>query len=97
MRDPFIIVRRPVITEKSSLFTEKENKVVFQVDMSANKREIKKAISSIFNVEVLDVRTVMIKGKKRRVRFKEGKRPDWKKAIITLKEGDKIEFFEGVK
>jgi large subunit ribosomal protein L23 len=97
MRDPFIIVKRPVITEKTTLFTEKENKVVFQVDANANKKEIKKAISSIFNVEVLDVRIVMIRGKKRRLRFKEGKRPDWKKAIITLKEGDKIEFFEGVK
>lgn len=97
MRDPFVIVKRPVITEKTTLFTEKENKVVFQVDANANKKEIKKAISNIFNVDVLDVRIVMIKGKKRRVRFKEGKRPDWKKAIITLKEGDKIEFFEGVK
>ncbi|HUU50290.1 MAG TPA: 50S ribosomal protein L23 [Nitrospinota bacterium] len=97
MRDPFVIVKRPVITEKTTLFTEKENKVVFQVDANANKKEIKKAISNIFNVDVLDVHIVMIRGKKRRLRFKEGKRPDWKKAIITLKEGDKIEFFEGVK
>lgn len=97
MKDPFDIVKRPVVTEKSNLMTEGKNKVVFQVAAQANKIEIKKAISSIFNVEVLDVHTVSMRGKKRRLRFKEGKRPDWKKAVITLREGDKIEFFEGVK
>ena len=97
MKDPFDIVKRPVVTEKSNLMTEGKNKVVFQVAVHANKIEIKKAISSIFNVEVLDVHTVSMRGKKRRLRFKEGKRPDWKKAVVTLREGDKIEFFEGVK
>jgi large subunit ribosomal protein L23 len=97
MKDKFSIIKKPVITEKSTALTESGNKVVFQVDVNANKREIKEAISSIFHVEVLNVNTIKIEGKKRRVRFKEGKKPDWKKAIVTLKEGDRIEFFEGVK
>lgn len=97
MNDHFMVVKRPVITEKSTVLAESGNKVVFQVDINANKKEIKKAISSIFNVEVINVNTIKIKGKKRRVRQQEGKKPDWKKAIVTLKEGDKIEFFEGVK
>jgi large subunit ribosomal protein L23 len=97
MKDKFSIIKKPVITEKSTALTESGNKVVFQVDVNANKREIKEAISSIFHVEVLNVNTIKIEGKKRRVRLKEGKKPDWKKAIVTLKEGDRIEFFEGVK
>jgi large subunit ribosomal protein L23 len=97
MKDKFSIIKKPVITEKSTALTESGNKVVFQVDVNANKREIKEAISSIFHVEVFNVNTIKIEGKKRRVRFKEGKKPDWKKAIVTLKEGDRIEFFEGVK
>lgn len=97
MKDHFMVVKRPVITEKSTVLAESGNKVVFQVDINANKKEIKKAISNIFNVEVINVNTIKIKGKKRRVRQQEGKKPDWKKAIVTLKEGDKIEFFEGVK
>jgi len=97
MRDKFSIIKRPVITEKSTALAETGNKVVFQVDVNANKKEIKEAISSIFNVEVLNVNTIRIEGKKRRVRAQEGKKPDWKKAVVTLKEGDRIEFFEGVK
>jgi large subunit ribosomal protein L23 len=97
MKDHFMVVKRPVITEKTTVLAESGNKVVFQVDINANKKEIKKAISNIFNVEVINVNTIKIKGKKRRVKQQEGKKPDWKKAIVTLKEGDKIEFFEGVK
>lgn len=89
------ILRRPVITEKASWMKEDSNKYVFEVDKNANKIEIKKAVADQFKVTVLDVHTFNTHGKVRtRGRFR-GKRPDWKRAIVQLKEGDTIEFFEG--
>jgi len=82
---------------KSMLRTEKGtqmlpyNKYLFIVDKKANKIEIKKAIEKIYSVKVDKINTVNLKGKKRRIRFKEGKRPDWKKALVTLKKGHTIE------
>jgi large subunit ribosomal protein L23 len=92
----YSIIIHPILTEKSSLQKEALNKVTFKVVPDATKRQIKESIQSIFNVTVLDVRTINMLGKKRRFRMHMGKRPDWKKAIVTLKPGDKIEFFEGV-
>lgn len=67
------------------------NKYLFAVDKNATKVEIKNAIEEIYDVEVKKVNTMNMHGKKRRVRYKEGRRPDWKKAIVTLKEGNKID------
>ena len=90
------IIRKPVITEKATHMKEKMNKYVFEVERNSNKIEIKKAIEELFKVTVQDVRTYITHGKIRtRGRFK-GKRPDWKRAIVLLKEGDSIEFFEGI-
>lgn len=90
------IIRKPVITEKATHMKEKSNKYVFEVERNSNKIEIKKAIEGLFKVTVQDVRTYITHGKIRtRGRFK-GKRPDWKRAIVLLKEGDSIEFFEGI-
>ncbi len=94
MREYDIIIR-PIITEKSTMLKEKYNQVAFEVAMNANKKEIKEAVEKLFNVKVVKVRTMIIRGKKRRLGFFEGKRPNWKKAIITLAPGSKIEFFEG--
>jgi large subunit ribosomal protein L23 len=89
------ILKRPVISEKS--FTHAENgKYVFVVAREANKIEIKKAIEKLFKVTVLEVRTVVMKGKVKRVGRKFGKRNDFKKAYVTLKDGDKIEEFKGI-
>lgn len=88
------IVIRPVISEKSYAIVEKSNKYVFEVRPDANKIEIEKAIKEIFNVEVEDVNTLNFKGKIKRVRYVPGRTKKWKKAIVTLKEGHKIEFFE---
>ena len=89
-------IRRPIVTEKTSSQKEIANQVTFEVDRRANRIEIRRAIESIFNVKVEKVRTMQVKGKvKRRGRFL-GKRRDWKKAIVTLKPGERIEFFEGV-
>ena len=95
MKSQFRMIERPYITEKVVLMKEQENKVVFKVRKDSNKVELKKAIEAIFNVKVEKVSTISVKGKKKRQGRWEGKRADWKKAIVTLKEGDTIEYFEG--
>lgn len=90
------IIRRPLLTEKSTLKKEQENQVVFEVHPKANKAEIKKAVEKIFNVKVKKVNTILVPGKVKRVGRYLGRRPSWKKAYVTLAEGEKIEFFEGV-
>lgn len=95
MNSPRDIILRPVITEKSTRQME-ENKYTFMVPMKANKIEIKHAVETIFKVKVRDVSTVRVLGKTKRMGRHVGKRPDWKKAIVTLAEGQRIEFFEGI-
>lgn len=94
--DPYQIIKRPLITEKGMRCNEEQNTVIFQVDRRANKMQIKQAVEALFRVKVLRVNTLNMLGKKKRVRFREGKRPDWKKAYVTLRSGDTITFFEGV-
>lgn len=89
------LLKTPRLTEKSVRQKELHNQVTFLVEKSANKIEIKKAVESLFKVKVEAVNTVNVLGKDKRMGRYMGKRPDWKKAIITLKEGDKIEYFEG--
>ncbi|MBL7686353.1 MAG: 50S ribosomal protein L23 [Deltaproteobacteria bacterium] len=92
----FQIIKKPLITEKSNILKETLNQYAFQVALEANKYQIREAVESLFKVDVLDVRTLRIRGKIRRVGRNYGKRSNWKKAIVTLKEGQKIEFFEGI-
>ena len=94
--DHYQIIKRPLITEKGMRSNEEHNTVVFQVDPRANKLLIKQAIEVLFQVKVLEVNTLNMRGKKKRVRMREGKKPDWKKAIVTMKVGEKLEIFEGV-
>jgi large subunit ribosomal protein L23 len=90
------IIKRPVITEKTSIQKEDFNQVSFEVAKGANRVEIARAVEKIFGVKVAKTRTVQVKGKvKRRGRIL-GKRRDWKKAIVTLMPGERIDFFEGV-
>ncbi len=89
------IIRRPIVTEKSSLMKEERNQYVFEVATSANKIEIAKAVEQLFKVKVMSVRVMNIEGKKRRLGRSSGKRPDWRKAIVKLSPKDKISFFEG--
>jgi large subunit ribosomal protein L23 len=90
------IIKRPIVSEKSTMQREVSNQFSFEVDRKANRIEIKKAIQGLFSVQVDAVRTLQIKGKyKQRGRI-IGKRRDWKKAIVTLKPGERIEFFEGI-
>jgi len=95
MKNQFGFISKPYITEKVLLLNEEENKVVFKIDKTVNKIELKRAIESIFNVTVEAINTMTVRGKKKRLGRWEGRRSDWKKAIVTLKEGDTIEYFEG--
>ncbi len=94
MIHPRNIVISPIITEKSSNQMERTNTYSFKVSINANKIEIKHAIERIFSVKVLDVNTIRMLGKPKRLGRYSGKRPDWKKAIVTLRAGDKIADFE---
>lgn len=94
MPAPEIVIRRPIIlTEKSNRLRE-QNQVMFEVDPAANKIQIKDAIQQLFKVTVVDVRTMRYRGKERRMGRGYARLQNWKKAVITLKEGDQIQFFE---
>ena len=93
MYDPRDIILRPIISEKSYDLIE-HNRYTFEVAKTATKPQIADAVSEIFGVTVTSVNTMNVKGKPRRVRVAKGKTRDWKKAIVALKEGDAIEFFQ---
>ena len=109
MRAAQTIIKRPLLTEKSARLRETgggstaaaegeqyAQKVLFEVARDANKIEIRTAVEQLFKVTVTDVRTLVVRGKVKRVGRFSGQRPSWKKAFVTLKPGDNIEFFEGV-
>lgn len=96
MRDYHDIIVKPLLTEKSTLMRETQNKVAFEVRKDANKIEIKKAIEEILKVKVDSVNVLRIEGKKKRLGRFEGRKNDWKKAIVTLKPGEKLNLFEGL-
>lgn len=109
MRSPQSVIKRPLLTEKSARLRETggaaqahpegeayAQKVVFEVARDANKIDVKAAVQTLFKVTVIDVRTLIVRGKEKRVGRFGGQRPSWKKAFVTLKPGDNIEFFEGV-
>ena len=96
MKDLYDIIKRPLITERGTHLREKENKYFFEVAQGANKLEIKRAIESLFRVHVASVHTISLRGKEKKVGRFAGKTPDWKKAVVTLREGDSIDFIEGV-
>jgi large subunit ribosomal protein L23 len=89
------IIKRPLVTEKSNIQKEIDNQLTFEVDRRANRIEIRRAIEQIFNVKVASVRTMQVTGKVKRRGRTLGKRRDWKKAIVTLRPGQRIDFFEG--
>lgn len=95
MKEPQKIIRRPLITEKSTRQKDDARQYAFEVRRDANKIEIQSAVERLFKVKVLQVRTVNVLGKLKRLGRRYGKRPDWKKAIVTLREEDRIDFFEG--
>jgi large subunit ribosomal protein L23 len=90
------VIRRPLITEKATRLKESTNTICFEVDRSANKIEIRRAVEKLFGVKVLDVRVANRQGKWKRMGRFVGQRKDWKKAYVRLAPDQKIEFFEGV-
>ena len=90
------VLKRPLITEKATLLKEISNAVSFAVDPRANKKQIQEAVEKLFKVKVLDVKTMNVSGKTKTRGRIIGRRSSWKKAVVVLKPGDKIEFFEGV-
>ncbi len=90
------VIRRPLVTEKTNIAREESNLVTFAVDPRANKHDVKRAVESLFSVNVLEVRTMRMPRKTRRVGKTMGRKPEWKKALVRLAEGQSIEFFEGV-
>jgi large subunit ribosomal protein L23 len=95
MKSPQDIIQAPLISEKGTQLTESANQVLFKVRPDANKIEVKQAIETLFKVKVVQVRMARYLGKVRRIGRNMGRRPDWKKAYVTLKDGDKIDFFGG--
>jgi large subunit ribosomal protein L23 len=109
MRSAQSILKRPLLTEKSARLRETggaasapaegesyAQKVVFEVARDANKVDVRHAVQELFNVSVTHVHTIVVRGKQKRIGRFAGRRPSWKKAFVTLKPGDNIEFFEGV-
>ncbi len=91
------IIRRPLVTEKSTILREEGNVIAFEVDPNANKIEVKKAVEELFKVKVAEVRLFNVRGKMKRMGRWAGKRRDWRKAYVRLKEGEKApDFIEGV-
>lgn len=94
--DIYQTIRCPLITEKGTLLREAYNQYLFEVDLSANKYQIKNAIQVLFNVHVKDVKTLRVRGKNKRVGRNIGRTSNWKKVYVTLTAGEKIDFFEGM-
>jgi large subunit ribosomal protein L23 len=94
--DPYEILKRPIVTEKSSFQSDSLNRYTFEVDVRANKRQIKEAVEKVFNVEVVGVNVMNVRGKRRRWGRIVGRTRDWKKAVVTLAPNNSIQFFEGV-
>jgi large subunit ribosomal protein L23 len=96
MMDPYSIIRTPLLTEKCHDLKEKLNQVAFRVDRGANKVQVKEAVEKIFKVKVKSVNIMNVQGKRKRLGRNTGKRPDWKKAVITLQPGETLDIIEGV-
>lgn len=94
MRSMYEVIRRPIISEKSTALAEVGSRYAFEVNTGANKQEIREAVQVLFNVKVKAVRTMIVHGKLKRTGRFENKRSNWKKAIVTLAEGQKIDFFQ---
>jgi large subunit ribosomal protein L23 len=94
--NPHRVIRRPLVTEKSTIAREERNVVTFAVDPRATKHDVRRAVEALFDVEVVGVRTIRMPRRSRRVGRFVGRKPEWKKALVRLAEGQTIEFFEGV-
>lgn len=95
MKDPRLIIRHPIVTEKSLLARDEKGQYVFSVDTSSTKLDVRRAVENLFHVHVKSVNIMKVKGKLKKLGRFEGKRPDWKKAVVTLAKGERIEELVG--
>ena len=95
MKDLYQVLKRPLLTEKTSEQKDFQNQVVLEVDIAANKVDIRRAVERLLAVKVLDVNTCIMRGKTKRLGHNMGRRPNWKKAVVTLAPGERVEFLEG--
>ena len=96
MMDSRTVLRRPLLTEKSTIAREIGNEYAFEIDPRANKIDVKRAIEKLFDVKVKSVRTLNRPGKMKRMGVHQGRRAAWKKALVTLEEGSTLDLFEGM-
>lgn len=96
MKEMYRVLKRPVLSEKADAVRDEELKYYFEVEMAANKMDIRQAVEKIFSVKVKKINTEIVRGKFRRVGRTFGQKPSWKKACVTLQEGFSIDLFEGV-
>jgi large subunit ribosomal protein L23 len=96
MKSAESVIVRPLLTEKGTRLRERDRQILFEVASDASRTEVRRAVETLFNVKVTGVRTQIVRGKVRRMGRFVGRRPNWKKAIVTLEPGKTIEFFEGV-
>ncbi len=94
--DIYSVIKKPLVTEKSTIARDEENKYFFEVDRKATKIDIRNAVEKIFKVKVVDIHTINVAGKKKRMGKITGRKRNWKKAVITLAPGGSIEVYEGV-
>ncbi len=95
-KDVHSVLRRPLVTEKTTVQKEDDNQVVFKVRRDANKIEIRQAVEKMLGVKVTAVNTLVYRGKSKRMGRNIGRRPNWKKAVVTLAAGEEVEFFEAL-
>lgn len=96
MKNPHDVIRRPLITEKANFDKERYNTYHFEVPLHVGRQEIREAVERVFSVKVEGVRTSVVRGRQKRVGKNVGRTPNWKKAVVTLKDGDSIDIFEGM-
>jgi large subunit ribosomal protein L23 len=94
--DVYHVIKRPIVTEKSAKLDESLNQVVFEVDLRSTKHQIREAVETIFKVKVTDVNTLRMRGKPVRRGMVKSRRSHWKKAVVTLRKGERIDFYEGM-
>jgi|AntAceMinimDraft_8_1070364.scaffolds.fasta_scaffold257351_1 large subunit ribosomal protein L23 len=96
MRDPRKVIVKPILSEKSNISVEKENKYTFKIARDATKKDVKDSVEAIFKVHVINVHTANFMGKPKRRGRMEGRKPSWKKAVVKLAHGESIEIFKGL-
>lgn len=96
MMNPYQVIKRPLLTEKTNTLKANNNQLAFEIDFRASKVDVRRAVEKLFEVKVAGISTAIVHGKMKTVGRSRGRQPNWKKAVVTLQEGQNVELFEGV-